>query len=161
MKKNFTGFPSQDIVSKIQETVLEKKAEVFKKMEQNSHENMYKRIVDEAVMLIKSMWLDDAENESKLLQVSDFIEVVAEGAFYITNDLEIYSEFGNSCWNPETGCCCFYNLFAFNSQEEKEKYIKEVIAQLPKGTVYETSKYSHLLGTPCIRYTFKLKVNIK
>jgi len=160
VKTNTGRLLGKDILDDIRETVTRAKEEYQKKLEQNSHEKVYKRILDEAVILIHKMWLCDAQDENNLIGITDSIEVSANGAFFITDDLRIYSEYGYKASNPDTQYCCFYDVFTFESEEEKEEYLRAVIERLPEGTVCEGADYFHGLEH-CHRYTFKLKVDIK
>ena len=150
-----------DILSDIKETVVEAKEEYQKKLEENSRERIYKRILDEAVILIHKMWLNDAKDEKKIKNLGDSIEVSANAAILITDDLKVYSEYGVTAFNPETNRCCFFDVFTFESEEEKDQYLKAVIERLPEGTECEVADYMAGWGAHCCTYTFKLKVNIQ
>ena len=150
-----------DILSDIKETVVEAKEEYQKKLEENSRERVYKRILDEAVILIRKMWLYEAKDEKKIKNLGDSIEVSANAAILITDELKVYSEYGNMAFNPETKRCCFFDVFTFESEEEKDQYIKAVIERLPEGTECEVADYMAGWGAHCRTYTFKLKVDIQ
>jgi len=152
---------SKDILSDIKETTLRAKKEYQRKQEENSRDKVYKRILNEAVILIRELWLHEAKDERKIMNLEDTFEVSANGAFLITEELKIYSEYGCMAFNPETNCCCFYDVFTFESEKEKEEYLKAVMERLPEGTICEVSDSYSSLGEPCHRYTYKLKVDVK
>ena len=161
VKTNAGRLLTQDILSDIKVTAIRAKEEYQKKLEQNSREKVYERLLIEAELLIRKTWLSDAKKDTKIKDLSDSIEVEANGVFCITENLRIYAEQGYAVFNPDTGCCCFYDSFTFESEKERDEYIRTVMGRLPEGTVCEISNYINDFGEHSLRYTFKLKVNIK
>ena len=155
MKKN-NLFNTNEIVQDLKKVIADKK-----KIERNtvSREVMYQRMVEEAVMVIHTCWKDDAEFNA--LTSQDTFEVNAYHAFSVSEELSLYSEKGNYKRNPETDKCCFFDVYTFLSEDEKEQYIVDVLAQLPLGTTYEMQRIKMPWNEVYEVYNFKLKFTVE
>lgn len=87
---------------------------------------MYQRVVEEAVMVIHTCWKENAKLNA--VQGKDTSEVNAYHAFAVSEELKLYSENGNCKRNPNTDKSCFFDIYQFESTEEKKQYIKDVLA---------------------------------
>lgn len=145
---------TERIVSEIKNVV---KSEA--KEQEISRDDLYKRMVDEAVLLIHTRWIADAKCNAERYRMQETFEVSAHNVFFITQDMILYSECGVYALNPETGNCCFYDIYSFESEKEKQRYILDVMNRLPEGTKHEVKKVCHPCGGMTENYTFKVKVN--
>lgn len=160
MKQKYFGC-SDDIVAKIKKIVSKKWEEKAKAENKLSHEKMYKRMVEEAVILIKARWERNATYGTKADYPVDVLEVESFDSFFITKEKKLYSQYGHWVYNPKTGHCCFFDTFTFENEDEKEKYIKDILAQLPEGTIYDMKETKDAVCGVCQNYTFKLKISME
>ena len=151
-----TMFNAQEIVQDLKKVIADGKA-----ISRNtvSREVMYQRMVEEAVMVIHTCWKDNARLSAVLGE--DTSEVNAYHAFAVSKELKLYSENGNCKRNPDTNKSCFFEVYQFESDEEKKQYIKDVLAQLPLETTFEVQRVWMPLNEVYEQYSFKLKLKME
>lgn len=157
MKKNsvYSGL----MVSDIKKVVFDKWDEI----ERNTipRDVLYQRMVDEAVILIQALWKDDAKYKAEKIKGEDVFEVEAYSAFMISPDLKLYSEKSVFARNPNTGKCCFFDVYKFDNGEEVDKFVNDVLERLPEGTVCSFTNDENHIDKVYVKYIFKLKINMK
>ena len=146
---------SEDIVSDLKKVVAKNMEEKI-----TFSPELYDRLVNEAVLIIQHSWKSDVKSRNKEAKTGDVFEAVAYRAFFVTDDLKLYSEDGHRKVNPNTGKSCFFDVLVFPSEAEKEQYVKDVISRLPEGTLCEVNHPIDFCFGMCETYTFKLKVTM-
>lgn len=133
-----TSKKKENIEKRLRKIVKERIEEKEASAKSVSHQELYERMVEEAVLLISASWEESAKYRSDLV----FTEPLrAKNVFFITkNELKIFAEHGYRVDNYKTGHCCFFDTFTFESMEEVEKYIEDVKSQLPEKTVVECTE---------------------
>lgn len=124
-----------------------------------THQQLYERLVEEAVLLISAEWEESAKYMSNI-KLEDPLK--AQNAFFITkNELKIFAEYGFKVKNPKTQRCCFFDSFSFESMEEVEKFIEDVKSSLPEKTIIICEEkipwISEKFG-PSLFYSFEISV---
>lgn len=126
------------------------------------YEEVYKQMVKEAVLVIKDDLERDAKYSKKTNQEAESIKLESINAFLVTKkDLKLYSSKGYRTQNPQTGACCFFTVFQFNSYEEIKKYVEDVMALLPEGMTYEETEVNEVVLGKSIGYSFYLNLDIQ
>lgn len=126
-----------------------------------NHDALFEQMVKEAILTIEEAWKINVRYSSAFKLPVDTITAEAHGVFFISEDLELYSDRAVQPKNDETGRSCFYDVLKFGSQEEVEKYLERVKAGLPEGTTYDkfvTERYKFL--EKCTFYTFLLSIDM-
>lgn len=124
-----------------------------------THQELYERLVEEAVLLISSQWERTARYTSNF-KLDEPLK--AQDVFFITkNGLRIFSEWGYEEINPKTKHCCFFDSFSFESMEEVEKYLEDVKSRLPKRTAIVCKERVPVMSGkfgPSLFYSFEINV---
>ena len=136
--------------------LVENRRKELEKFKQISHEELYERMVKEAVLLISEIWMVKAESNDS----TDDLLLCAYHVFCVTRDcLELSSERLIQPINPDTGRVCFFDTFKFESQDEVDRYVKDVLARLPSKTeVIEDDARTYVSRKEATSYTFKLPI---
>lgn len=124
-----------------------------------SREEMYERMVEEAVLVIKGDWESKAKYLEGTKLMEDTIELTSN-AFFITESGGLYSNNYGFVRNPKTKKCCFYNTFEFENEEEIKKYLNDVKCELPDGVEYDEDSYYSSLGEDARSFKFSIKITI-
>lgn len=160
MEKYFAN-STEDIVFKIKKTVLEKWKEKAEAEEKYSHEDMYNRMVDDAIRCIHYDWELSAKYSASTEAPVEMLHLQANKIFFITKERKLLSDHACVVFNPLTGRSCFYDSFTFESDEEVEKYIKDILSRLPEGTTYRRHKSRGFLSEEYNHYTFIIDISMK
>lgn len=129
MKKNNECKDAMNIEKKVNKVMKNRVNE--KMLKSDEHQKLYERLVEEAVLLITAKW----EEEAKCIDLKLEKKLEAKNIFVITKDeLKIFANSGYAVPNSNTGRCCFFDTFSFESMKEVEKYIEDVTSRLPKKT---------------------------
>ena len=150
------------VEEKLREIVLERKREKLLSAE-ISHDEMYKRMVEEAVLIIVKSWEDRATYYDPWYDLDgENVKLKADDVFFITEkEYRLYSANNGFVMNPSTGRNCFYDKFSFVSKEEVDKYLKDVMDRLPVNTKISSEENTRLLYRgfgPSTSYSFELDV---
>ena len=152
---------NDSFLTEIKEIVTKRLDEERKKAAVPYEEN-YKKLVNEAVLVIKDQWETYAKYCVDVKQVIDSVTLEAINAFYITkDDLELVSNKGHGIINPDTGTYCFRTEFKFRSEEDVKQYLLDVKSFLPENTSCVANMISeNALGSQRTNYTFNLKLDV-
>lgn len=151
-----------DVSSKLEtklKRIIQKRRNKQVKVDKIPHKEMYDRMVKEAFLVISKSWESSAECKPAL---DTGIELVSYPFFIVERTLRLYSDAAYTV-NPDTGKSCFYDSFAFESVDEFDKYIDDVMKLLPKGTEVVTKRYDTEYTTVCndgaeVHVSFKIKI---
>lgn len=152
---------NDSFLTEIKEIVTKRLDEERKKAAVPYEEN-YKKLVNEAVLVIKDQWETCAKYCVDVKQVSDSVTLEAINAFYITKDeLRLFSNCGYRVKNPDTGTYCFNTEFKFRSKEDVKQYLLDVKSLLPENTSCAANRVVESgLGGQRTNYTFSLKLDV-
>jgi hypothetical protein len=154
---------NEEFIQQLKETILknwdeEKKKE--KEREDKIYNDLYIRMVKEAVYVIREEWKKQAKSTVK---ESNIVTLTAHNAFCISKNMfKLFSVKGHKVPNPETGGSCFYIPFSFKSQSLADEYIKDVLSLLPSDVTYVENEANDVAYNGMVKYfTFYLHLNMK
>ena len=158
MEMKGTWTLGETIASQLKSKLLEKlKSEVV--LSEEEREVIFSQMAREAAEIVRHGWLTNIESLFAVKMYEDSFQVKMMHAFFIS-DMKVYSVCGYFVNNPETGRACLGNTIKFRSEEEKEKFIKKVLALLPEGTEYTTNEDNVTSFGHRENYNFSVKVNM-
>lgn len=163
-KENPKSNVEKTVEEKLKEIIAERKREKLLSAK-ISHEEMYERMVEEAVLVITKSWEDDATYYDPWYDLGqENVKLKARDAFFITEkEYRLYSSNHSFARNPNTRRNCFFDSFVFSSKEEVDKYLEDVMARLPANTKVSSEEKTGILYQcfgPSTSYSFELDVEL-
>ena len=148
---------AKDIKEELKNTLRNRWAKQAKASEINFDE-LYEQMVEEAVLVIKDAWKQNAEHGTELKYPVNEVKLEAYNAFFITEARNLYSSNASFVRNPKTGKACFFSAFTFPNDGLIEQYVTDVLERLPEGTEYNNIKTNDVFFGPVNKYSFTISI---
>lgn len=150
---------TMDIEKKLRK-IIEKRIEEDITEKSITHQEMYERMVEEAVLLISAKWEECAKYMPYFRLTTEPLGAI--NVFYINKgNLNLFTMYKWSVNNPKTERYCFTDSFEFESMEEVEKYVEDVKSRLPEKTMVLCEEHPPLIpgmSSPFFLYSFEINV---
>ena len=148
----------EEIVSRLRRVVERRRG--FVEEANESHEEAYNRMVDEAVLLIVDRWKHFIRFTEEAKNSADTVWIKTEKTFYVAEELSLHSDYSCLIANPETDRYCLQDKFFFESTDEVESFEKDILERLPDGVICNTDKESILFYGECVKFSFEYELSM-
>lgn len=125
-----------------------------------TYDEVFERFVDEAVILINSVWQSNARYVVSQQPRKASVEIRALYVFGVTKNLDVYTSKGYKTENPVTKHSCLYGRLQLRSSDEEKRFVSEILKKLPEGTRVEKINLGKDEDAKR-EYSFKIKVNME